>query len=157
MDKLVEQMGIKGISKSQVSEMSKVLDAQVVASLEAKHPDAAEHLDAAREDLLAFTGFPNLKAERPDWLEREQAVQAEVRRRNSASSSSASSPDSRDASGRAHRRSQGRPRGSRRASAGRLVLTATDLAMPPPPTPLTATSSSAGRWRRATARIKSDS
>ncbi|GGV47034.1 transposase for insertion sequence element IS1081 [Actinomadura cremea] len=31
VDKLVEQMGIKGISKSQVSEMSKVLDAQVQA------------------------------------------------------------------------------------------------------------------------------
>ena len=31
VDKLVEQMGIKGISKSQVSEMSKVLDAQVAA------------------------------------------------------------------------------------------------------------------------------
>lgn len=32
--------------------------ARVVASLEAKHPDAAEHLDAAREDLPAFTAFP---------------------------------------------------------------------------------------------------
>ncbi len=31
VDKLVEQMGIKGISNSQVSEMSKVLDAQVQA------------------------------------------------------------------------------------------------------------------------------
>ncbi|MBE1537067.1 hypothetical protein H4W34_006900 [Actinomadura algeriensis] len=31
VDKLVEQMGINGISKSQVSEMSKVLDAQVQA------------------------------------------------------------------------------------------------------------------------------
>ncbi|GAA0282230.1 hypothetical protein GCM10009527_093110 [Actinomadura nitritigenes] len=31
VDKLVEQMGIKGISNSQVSEMSKVLDAQVAA------------------------------------------------------------------------------------------------------------------------------
>lgn len=31
VDKLVEQMGIKGISKSQVSQMSKVLDAQVAA------------------------------------------------------------------------------------------------------------------------------
>jgi transposase-like protein len=33
--------------------MSHVLDA-----LEAKFPLAAEHLDAAREDLLAFTAFP---------------------------------------------------------------------------------------------------
>jgi len=31
---------------------------QSVASLEAKHPEAAEHLDIARNDLLAFTGFP---------------------------------------------------------------------------------------------------
>jgi transposase-like protein len=31
VDKLVEQLGIKGISKSQVSKMSKVLDAQVQA------------------------------------------------------------------------------------------------------------------------------
>jgi transposase-like protein len=31
VDKLVEQLGIKGISKSQVSEMSKILDAQVTA------------------------------------------------------------------------------------------------------------------------------
>uniref|UniRef100_UPI000ADEED4D IS256 family transposase n=1 Tax=Actinomadura hibisca TaxID=68565 RepID=UPI000ADEED4D len=31
VDKLVEQMGIKGISKSQVSEMSKILDVQVTA------------------------------------------------------------------------------------------------------------------------------
>ncbi|MES9536410.1 transposase [Actinomadura sp. NPDC000600] len=28
------------------------------SSLEAKHPDAAAHLNAARADLLAFTGFP---------------------------------------------------------------------------------------------------
>jgi hypothetical protein len=32
--------------------------ARVVDSLEAKHPDAAAHLDEARSDLLAFTGFP---------------------------------------------------------------------------------------------------
>ncbi|GAA2612183.1 hypothetical protein GCM10010411_53590 [Actinomadura fulvescens] len=31
VDKLVEQLGIKHISKSQVSEMSKILDAQVEA------------------------------------------------------------------------------------------------------------------------------
>ncbi|GLZ16322.1 hypothetical protein Acsp04_65570 [Actinomadura sp. NBRC 104425] len=31
VDRLVEQMGIQGISKSQVSEMSKVLDEQVAA------------------------------------------------------------------------------------------------------------------------------
>jgi transposase-like protein len=32
--------------------------AWVVQTLEAKHPAAAEHLDAAREDLLAFAAFP---------------------------------------------------------------------------------------------------
>ncbi|WP_345694530.1 transposase, partial [Nonomuraea thailandensis] len=32
--------------------------AWVVQTLEAKHPAAAEHLDAAREDLIAFAGFP---------------------------------------------------------------------------------------------------
>lgn len=31
---------------------------RVVATIEAKFPAAAEHLDAARDDLLAFTGFP---------------------------------------------------------------------------------------------------
>ncbi|GAA0543524.1 hypothetical protein GCM10009546_01970 [Actinomadura livida] len=35
-----------------------VQHARVVASLEAKRPEAAEHLDAARDDLLAFTAFP---------------------------------------------------------------------------------------------------
>ncbi|GAA5088467.1 transposase-like protein [Thermocatellispora tengchongensis] len=32
--------------------------AWVVQTLEAKHPAAAEHLDAAREDLIAFAAFP---------------------------------------------------------------------------------------------------
>ena len=32
--------------------------AQVVAALEAKLPQAAAHLDEAREDILAFTAFP---------------------------------------------------------------------------------------------------
>ncbi|GAA4562544.1 hypothetical protein GCM10023176_04270 [Micromonospora coerulea] len=31
---------------------------RVVTTIEAKFPTAAEHLDAARDDLLAFTGFP---------------------------------------------------------------------------------------------------
>ncbi|MFD0854633.1 transposase [Actinomadura adrarensis] len=30
----------------------------MVSSLQAEHPDAAQHLDEASEDLLAFTGFP---------------------------------------------------------------------------------------------------
>ena len=32
--------------------------AQVVAALEAKLPQAAAHLDEARDDILAFTAFP---------------------------------------------------------------------------------------------------
>ena len=32
--------------------------AQVVTALEAKFPAAAEHLDDARDDILAFTAFP---------------------------------------------------------------------------------------------------
>ncbi|MET8340265.1 transposase, partial [Streptosporangium canum] len=32
--------------------------AWVVQTLEVKHPAAAEHLDAAREDLIAFASFP---------------------------------------------------------------------------------------------------
>jgi putative transposase len=32
--------------------------AQVTAALEAKPPAAAAHLDAARDDILAFTAFP---------------------------------------------------------------------------------------------------
>jgi transposase-like protein len=32
--------------------------AQVVSALEAKLPRAVEHLDAARDDILAFTAFP---------------------------------------------------------------------------------------------------
>jgi putative transposase len=32
--------------------------AQVVVALEAKLPAAAAHLDAARDDILAFTAFP---------------------------------------------------------------------------------------------------
>jgi putative transposase len=30
----------------------------VVQALEAKLPQAAEHLDSARDDILAFTAFP---------------------------------------------------------------------------------------------------
>ena len=33
--------------------------AQVVTALEAKFPQAATHLDEARDDILAFTAFPH--------------------------------------------------------------------------------------------------
>ncbi|MEV0668604.1 IS256 family transposase, partial [Actinomadura luteofluorescens] len=54
---------------------------RVVASLEAKHPDAAEHLDAARDDLLAFTGFPR-QLWRQIWSNNPQErLNKEIRRR----------------------------------------------------------------------------
>ncbi|SFP07022.1 Transposase (or an inactivated derivative) [Actinomadura madurae] len=54
---------------------------RVVASLEAKHPEAAEHLDAAREDLLAFTGFPR-QLWRQIWSNNPQErLNKEIRRR----------------------------------------------------------------------------
>ncbi len=55
--------------------------ARVVASLEAKHPEAAGHLDAAREDLLAFTGFPR-QFWRQIWSNNPQErLNKEIRRR----------------------------------------------------------------------------
>lgn len=55
--------------------------ARVVASLEAKHPDAAEHLDAARDDLLAFTAFPR-QLWRQIWSNNPQErLNKEIRRR----------------------------------------------------------------------------
>ena len=55
--------------------------ARVVASLEAKHPDAAEHLDQAEPDLLAFTGFPR-QLWRQIWSNNPQErLNKEIRRR----------------------------------------------------------------------------
>ncbi|MEU8147926.1 transposase [Nonomuraea sp. NPDC048901] len=51
--------------------------AWVVQTLEAKHPAAAEHLDAAREDLIAFAAFP-----REIWSNNPQErLNKEIRRR----------------------------------------------------------------------------
>ncbi|WP_067492046.1 IS256 family transposase [Actinomadura hibisca] len=55
--------------------------ARVVDHLQAKHPQAAEHLDTAREDLLAFTGFPR-QIWRQIWSNNPQErLNKEIRRR----------------------------------------------------------------------------
>jgi putative transposase len=55
--------------------------AQVVTALEAKFPQAAAHLDEAREDILAFTAFPR-EVWRQIWSNNPQErLNKEVRRR----------------------------------------------------------------------------
>jgi putative transposase len=54
---------------------------RVVEAIEAKFPTAAEHLDAARDDLLAFTGFPR-EIWRQIWSNNPQErLNKEIRRR----------------------------------------------------------------------------
>ena len=55
--------------------------AHVVQALEAKLPQAAEHLDEAREDILAFTAFPR-EVWRQIWSNNPQErLNKEIRRR----------------------------------------------------------------------------
>jgi putative transposase len=55
--------------------------AQVTAALEAKFPQAAAHLDEARDDILAFTAFPR-EVWRQIWSNNPQErLNKEVRRR----------------------------------------------------------------------------
>jgi putative transposase len=55
--------------------------ARVVDAIEAKFPDAATHLDDARDDLLAFTGFPH-EIWRQIWSNNPQErLNKEIRRR----------------------------------------------------------------------------
>jgi putative transposase len=55
--------------------------AQVVTALEAKFPRAAEHLDEARDDILAFTAFPR-EVWRQIWSDNPQErLNKEIRRR----------------------------------------------------------------------------
>src|SRR5262249_54919175 len=69
--------------------------AQVVTALEAKFPQAAAHLDEARDDILAFTAFP-----RKIWLQIWQSTprSGRTRRYAAAPTSSASSPPGRPSS-----------------------------------------------------------
>jgi putative transposase len=54
---------------------------QVVTALEAKFPQAAEHLDDARDDILAFTAFPR-EIWRQIWSDNPQErLNKEIRRR----------------------------------------------------------------------------
>jgi transposase-like protein len=54
---------------------------RVVDSLAAKHPDAAEHLDQARDDLLAFAAFPR-QPWRQIWSNNPQErLNKQIRRR----------------------------------------------------------------------------
>jgi len=54
---------------------------RVLATIQAKFPAAAEHLDAARDDLLAFTGFPR-EIWRQIWSNNPQErLNKEIRRR----------------------------------------------------------------------------
>jgi putative transposase len=55
--------------------------AQVVTALEAKFPQAAAHLDDAREDILAFTAFPR-EIWRQVWsINPQERLNKEIRRR----------------------------------------------------------------------------
>ena len=55
--------------------------ARVVEAIEARFPDAAAHLDDARDDLLAFTGFPH-ELWRQIWSNNPQErLNKEIRRR----------------------------------------------------------------------------
>ena len=55
--------------------------AQVIAALDEKFPRAAEHLEAAREDLLAFTAYPR-EVWRQIWSNNPQErLNKEIRRR----------------------------------------------------------------------------
>jgi len=55
--------------------------ARVVEAIEARFPDAATHLDDARDDLLAFAGFPH-EVWRQIWSNNPQErLNKEIRRR----------------------------------------------------------------------------
>jgi putative transposase len=72
---------VRTIFDQPAAEEVKAQHARVVDSLEAKHPDAAMHLDQAKDDLLAFTAFPR-QIWRQIWSNNPQErLNREIRRR----------------------------------------------------------------------------
>ncbi|MEU8125191.1 IS256 family transposase [Spirillospora sp. NPDC049024] len=72
---------VRTIFDQPAAEEVRAQHARVVASLEAKHPDAAEHLAEAEPDLLAFTAFPR-QIWRQIWSNNPQErLNKEIRRR----------------------------------------------------------------------------
>jgi putative transposase len=72
---------VRTIFEQPDAESVRAQHAQVVAALEAKLPQAAAHLDEARDDILAFTAFPRA-VWRQIWSNNPQErLNKEIRRR----------------------------------------------------------------------------
>ncbi|GAA1773441.1 hypothetical protein GCM10009734_98030 [Nonomuraea bangladeshensis] len=72
---------VRTIFDQPTDEQVRAQHAWVINALEAKYPAACEHLDAAREDLLAFAAFPR-ETWRQIWSNNPQErLNKEIRRR----------------------------------------------------------------------------
>ncbi|MEV4177069.1 transposase, partial [Nonomuraea sp. NPDC049709] len=72
---------VRTIFDQPTAEQVRSQHAWVIEALEAKYPAACEHLDAAREDLLAFAAFPR-ETWRQIWSNNPQErLNKEIRRR----------------------------------------------------------------------------
>lgn len=72
---------VRTISEQPDAASVRAQHAQVVTALEAKFPQAAAHLDDARDDILAFTAFPH-EIWRQIWSNNPQErLNKEIRRR----------------------------------------------------------------------------
>jgi Transposase and inactivated derivatives len=72
---------VRTIFDQPTSEQVRAQHAWVIDALQAKYPAAADHLDAAREDLLAFAAFPR-EVWRQIWSNNPQErLNKEIRRR----------------------------------------------------------------------------